>query len=236
MDKAVQRWNTLLDTLYKHYISKILRIFSEDLPWNCLSGTHSPVFHLQTCANSLTLRESYLLVVWTTECVRTVTHKMTQPERILSASPLCVHVNVGKRVVCQLWAHESDSRYSRGLACYLAWLLWHKVSSLLHFILTLWSSFTSHGYYFTSSWSKELESTCPGLVTHVRESINCYRFSSSFCKALSQSSTPPWNLSCLSQVRVFHQSDWHSSPYPTRFQPLWLDWGLLGSKFILTLP
>lgn len=89
----MQRWNTLLDTLYKHYISKILRIFSEDLPWNCLSGTHSPVFHLQTCANSLTLRESYLLVVWTTECVRTVTHKMTQPERILSASPLCVHVN-----------------------------------------------------------------------------------------------------------------------------------------------
>lgn len=99
---------------------------------------------------------------------------------------------VDRKVVCQLWAHESDSRYSGALtpACSLAWLLWHKVLSLLHFILTLWSSFTPSDCYFTSSWSKELESTCPGSVIHERESINRYRFSSFCCKALSQSFIP----------------------------------------------
>lgn len=95
-------------------------------------------------------------------CVQNVcTHKMTQPERILSALPLCVYiwmVSVVGRVVSQVWAHESDSRYSSRLnpACSLAWLLWHKVASLLHFILTLQSSFTPSDRYFTSSWSKEL--------------------------------------------------------------------------------
>lgn len=121
--------------------------------------------------------------------------------------PLCVHVNGAssrqKGCVPTVWAHESQSRYSKGLipAWSLAWLLWHKVSFLLHFFLTAWSSFTPSDCYFTSSWSKELESTCPGLVTHERESINHYCFSSSFCKALSQSSTPSWHLPWLSRVR-----------------------------------
>lgn len=78
-----------------------------------------------------------------------------------------------------------------------------KSPSLLHLFLTVWSSFTPSDCYFTSSWSKDLESTCPGLVTHERESINRYCFSSSFCKALSQSSTPSRHPSWLSRVRAF---------------------------------
>lgn len=107
------------------------------------------------------------------------------------------------RVVCQIWAHESDSRYSRGLipAWSLAWLLWHKVPSLLHFILTLWSSFTLSDCYFTSSWSRELESTCPGRVTHERESINRYCFSSFFCN-LARAPLPPGSFLGLSRVRT----------------------------------
>ena len=131
--------------------------------------------------------------------------QMTQPEM----HRLCVYIwtglVLGRRVVCQVWAHESDSRYTRGLipACSLAWLLWHKVPYLLHFILTLWSSFTPSDCYFTSSWSKELESTCPGLVTHEGESINRYRFSSCFFKDLIQNSAPSWHLSGLSRVSTF---------------------------------
>lgn len=48
---------------------KTLQITLKDLPFNCLSGTHSPVFHLQVRANWLTLRESYLWLVRATECV-----------------------------------------------------------------------------------------------------------------------------------------------------------------------
>lgn len=47
-----------------------------------------------------------------------------------------------------------------------------------------------------------------------RESINPYRFSSSFCMALSQNSTPYWHLWSISRVRAYCQSDLHSAPYP----------------------
>ena len=131
---------------------------------------------------------------------------MTQPERILSASPLCVYMwmglGVGRRFVCQFWAQESDSRYSRWLilACSLAWLLWHKVPSLLHFILTVSHHLTATlPHPDQRSWSL----TCPGPVTHERESINHYHFSSSFYKTLSLSSMSSWHLSCLSRVRAF---------------------------------
>lgn len=82
---AVQRWKLYCKCNSTQYIKSII---FKHLLWNCPAATHSPVFHLQTCAKLLTLRESYLIASWVAECVYSI-HKMTQLERILSAVPLC---------------------------------------------------------------------------------------------------------------------------------------------------
>lgn len=137
--------------------------------------------------------------------VSTAKHKTAKPESILSPSCLSflyVWMGISVGMVCQI------SRQSKALitACSLAWLL--------HFILTLWSIFTPSDCFFTSSWSKEQESTCPWLVNHERGSINHYCFSSCFCRALGQGFTPSWQLSWLAGQGHVQQSNWHPSPYP----------------------
>ncbi len=188
---------TFLDTLKKKYISKILTLIFEDLPWKCVSVrdtlTRVPPLDLR---QFIRIWENLIswLYWWLNACVQFSTKWLNLRRSYLLRH--CVYTwlgpAAGTNVVCQLWAHESDWRYSTGLipARSLAWLLWHEVLSLPHFTLTLWSCFTPSDCYFTSPRSKELESTCPGCVTHERESINSYRFSSFCCKALSQSSSP----------------------------------------------
>lgn len=135
-------------------------------------------------------------------CVSTVEHKMTQPEKILSPWYLfTVYMWMGLTVgmVYQL----SGQNKALIPACSLVWLLWHKGLSLLHFILTVWSSFTPSYCFFTSSWSKQQLPTCPWLVNHEQRSINHYCFSSCFCKALGQGFTPSWHRSWSSRIRAF---------------------------------
>lgn len=144
--------------IFKASLLKKTQMILQVLSWGCLSGTHSPVFHLQTWDRLFTLRECYLRVVWATASVCTVVHKMTQPEDLICLTPVWIlNVNSaagssGCEPNLSTWVRLGKQQRANSSLTALT-----QSRPLLHFILTLLSSFTLCDCYLTLSWWKELE-------------------------------------------------------------------------------
>lgn len=143
-----------------------------------------------------------------------VSRKMTPLAGIFSALRLCLHDQwaVGTRFVCQLQAHGSNSRYSRGNNSYqvsapapltqspLTGRFHPDSLSHFHAILLLL-------YHILIKRAKVWPDLA--LLPMRGNQLTAHHFSSSFCGTMSQISTPFWHLSHLSRATAY-QSGWRT--------------------------